>query len=119
MWSLWMVWPEISLMSLLPLHRHGERTVDHEVRAGDAAGHRAGEEDHAVGHFLCRAEAAGQVDLERRGKQVGHVLLDVLPDAAVEVGVARRDAVDADALGDELPAQTLGIVDQSRLDRSI
>ena len=76
-------------------------------------------DDQGVGHLLRRAELARGVDLERRSVQVGHVLLDVLPDAAIEIGIARRHAIDADTLGHQLAAQPLGVMDQRGLDRAI
>src|SRR5262245_38660062 len=86
-WIVCCVWS--CALKLASSYRDGERTVDHQIRAGDAARHRAGDEHHAVGDLFGGAEAAGGVDLQGRREQVGHVLLDRLPDAAVEVGVAR------------------------------
>src|SRR5262245_58829913 len=119
MQSRWIVCLPCPLMSPSPLDSDRERAVDHQVRPGDPAGHRARDEDDAVRHLLGGAELARRVDLERRGEEVGHVLLDVLPDTAVEVGVAGRHAVDADGLADELAAQALGVVDQRRLDGAV
>src|ERR671922_2535003 len=99
MWSLWIVCLPWLCMAAL-LDGHGKGAVDHKIGPRDAAGDRTRDEDHAVCDLLGRAELAGRIDLERRGEQVGHVLLDVLPDAALEIGVARRDAVHADALAD-------------------
>jgi hypothetical protein len=65
------------------LNGDGERAIDHEVGAGDAAGHRAREEDHAVGDFPRRAELAGRIDLQRRANRSGR-FFSMFADAAVE-----------------------------------
>src|SRR6202022_333377 len=97
----------------------GQGTIDNEVGAGDAARHRARKEDDAGSDFLRRAHAPGRVQRHRRLVEIGHAALDILPDAALEVGVARRYRVDADALADELAAEPLGVVDQRRLEGAV
>ena len=52
-------------------------------------------------------------------EQIGHPLLDILPDPALEIGIARRHRVDADALRNELAAQPLGVVNQGRLEGAV
>src|SRR5450755_1484095 len=64
------------------LDSHGESAVDHQVRARDATGDRAREEQHAVRNLCRSSEPPGRIDLERRVVEVRHVLLDRLPDAA-------------------------------------
>ena len=78
-----------------------------------------GEEHRCVGHLLGRRHTPGLVQAERQIEQVRIVVLDVLPEAAVEVCVAWRDRVGADSLGGELSAQPGGIVDQRRLEDAI
>src|ERR1700704_6376357 len=109
MWLRWMVWPASSLMARDSSDSDGQRAVDDQVGPRDAARRRARQEHDRVRHFVRGAELAGWIRLQRRSEQVRHVFLDRLPNAAVEVGVARGHAVDADALVDELPAQALGV----------
>src|SRR3981189_1617228 len=97
----------------------GERAVDNEVGAGNPAGHRACNEDDAGSDFLWRTHAPRRVERHRRLVEVRHAALDVLPDAALEIGVARRHRVDADTLGDQLVAEALGVMDQAGLESTI
>src|SRR5262249_5815789 len=101
------------------LHCDRERAVDHEIGTRDAARHRARDEHDAVRHLLGGTELARRINLERRGKEIGHVLFDILPDSAVEIGVARRHAIHAYALAHQLATQAFGIVDQCRLDGAV
>src|SRR6202022_4977456 len=97
----------------------GQGTIDNEVGAGDAARHRARKEDDAGSDFLRRAHTSGRVQRHRRLVEIGHAALDILPDAALKVGVARGYRVDADALTDELAAEPLGVMDQPPLEGAV
>src|SRR5699024_5620799 len=70
------------------LHAAGQRPVDDEIRARDAAGRGARKKGHGIGDLLRRAHAAARVQRERFGVQLRIALLDLMPDAAGEVGVA-------------------------------
>src|SRR5262249_54750209 len=61
--------------------------IDHDVDAGDEARARAHQEGRGVGDLLGRRHAAPGILGERSLEQVGHVLLDALPDPALEIGV--------------------------------
>src|SRR4029079_14282420 len=96
-----------------------QRAVDDEIGAGDATCHRACKEHHAGSDFLRRTHASGRIERHRRLVEIGHAAFDILPDATLEIRVARRHSIDADALGNELVAEALGVVDQGRLEGAI
>src|SRR4051794_670465 len=77
-----------------------QRPIYNEIGAGNSTGCGTREEHHAGGYLLCRSHAAGWIGGNSRLEKIGHSALDVLPDAAFEVGVARRDRVYSDTLSD-------------------
>jgi hypothetical protein len=97
----------------------GECTIDNEVGAGNAACHRARKEDDARSDFLRRTHTSGGVQRHRRLVEIGYAALNILPDAALKVSVARRHRVDADALADELVAEPFGVMNQRGLEGAV
>src|ERR1700687_198148 len=93
----------------------GEGPVHQQVGAGDETGGRAGQEYRGPSDLLRSRHPPGGVQPQRRREQLGIAVLDVLPDAAGEVGVARGQAVGPDALGRELIGEALRVVDDRRL----
>src|SRR6185369_3540806 len=103
----------------IALHGLSQCTVDDKVCAGDTARHRARQEDHTCSHLLRRAHTPGRVQRHRRLIELGHAMFDVMPDAAFEISVARRNRVDADAFDDQLVAEPLGVMNKRRLDGAV
>ena len=87
----------------------GQRTVDHQVGAGGKARRRACEEDHAAGDFFRSGHAPCRIERQCFRIEVGQVVLDVLPDAAVEIGVAGGYGVGADALCGQLEGEAVRV----------
>src|SRR5260370_38463453 len=80
------------------LHSLGQRAVDDQVRAGDEARARAGEEYHGVRDLGRRPHTAHRVATDHGLKQLRIVLFEDIPHAALEIDVARRDRVGAAVL---------------------
>ena len=90
-----------------------------QVHAGREARDRAGQEHGGIGDFLRRRHAAGGIAFDGALVHVGHVLLDHLPDPALEIDGAGRDHIGADAGLGILAGEALGLMDQRGLDRPI
>ena len=80
----------------LQLHAPGQGAVDHEVRSGRKTRGGTGEKDDAAANLLRFRHPPGRVQRHRVLKEVGQVRFDVLPDAAVEISVARRNRIHPD-----------------------
>src|SRR5215207_10284309 len=66
------------------IHAVRDRAVDDEVRTGREGGGRTRQEHRCIGDFLRRRHAAGRVARQRILVALRHVLLDHVPDAALE-----------------------------------
>src|ERR1700691_915808 len=64
-------------------------TIHDEVRSGDEAGGPARQKYHGIRHLLRCTHAAGRVEGQRGLVQFWIVVLDHVPDPALEIGVAR------------------------------
>jgi hypothetical protein len=97
-------------------HRLRQRSIDDEIRSRDAARERARQEHDTGRDLFGRAHAPCRIQGHRRLVEIGHAALDILPDAAFDIGVARRHGVDADILRGELVREALGVMDERRFD---
>src|ERR1700690_213247 len=93
--------------------------VHDEVLSRDEAFGPACKKHHGIRHLLRRTHAAGRVEGQRGLVQFGIVVLDRVPDPALEIGVARRHRIGADTLGGQLVGQTLRIMDDRGLEGPI
>src|SRR5438270_483896 len=80
----------------LQLNAAGQRAVDHQVRAGGEARRGTGQKHDAAADLVRRRHAAGGVQRQRLGEQVGHVPFDIVPSAAFEISVAGSDGIHPD-----------------------
>jgi hypothetical protein len=66
----------------LSSNRLGQRTVDNQIGAGDATGHRARDKHYTRRDFLRRSHSRGGIQRHRHLVQIWRAFLGILPDAA-------------------------------------
>src|ERR1700735_3698998 len=106
---------------LLPLvlHTARQRSVDYEVRSARVTRGGAGEKDDAAADLLRFRHPTGRIQGERLAIEVGQVVFYVVPDAALEIGVAWRNRIDPDHLRRVLIGKSLRVMNERRFDRAI
>ena len=108
-------WPRARRRVRPQLDAAGQGAVHHEVGAAHPAGHRAGQEDHGRRDLLGGAHVPRRVEAHGRREELRVTLLDVGPDAVLEVGVARGHRVGPDAVVGQLHREPVDVADDGGL----
>src|ERR1700722_11955606 len=109
----------LELRLLLELHTARQGAVDHEVRSGRETRGGAGEKHDAAADLLRFRHPPGWVQRQRVLEKVGQIVFDVLPGAAFEISIARRNRIDPDHFRRVLIGESLGVMNERGLHRAI
>src|SRR5674476_1064787 len=104
---------------ILELDPPREGTVNQQVRAGCAAGKRAGDEDNTGCDLLSRSHPVGRVQIHCELEEFRIVRFDARPHATGVIGVSGRDGIRPNALLGELERDPRDIADDRCLHRPV